>query len=58
MQNAERNAASDSNVRTNDDLLLKKQYSEQNGKRSSLNSSSTSMMDSKAELNSRSISMI
>ena len=49
MQNIERNAVNDNNVCTNDDLFLKKQYNAQNEKRSSLNNSSTFMIDSKIE---------
>ena len=48
MQDAERDAASDSSVCTNDGLPLKEQYREQIGGRSSLSSPSTSMTDSEA----------
>ena len=56
-QNIERNTVSDNSVCTNDDLFLKKQYNEQNEKRSSLNCSSTSITNSEVEWNSNSISM-
>ena len=49
MQNIERNVVNDNNVDTNDDLSLKKQYSKQHKKRSSLNNSSTFMTNSKIE---------